>query len=513
MKRKQSITALAVAIVVIICLTAGGCLSLIDNIVYNFINGFSEDYLPEDTVYGSENPLAVGFRDGRLVAFWDEGTNETYSVTVTGDDDISTEYTMTANGEMFDGCYFDLEAADMTYGDDFSVTLKRISKIDNTYTVTTYNYAGINASVYSTYTKNVPGGFDDIDYYIASRYELFEFYNYLIVFRPSVKRLSDRKGVYWSVEANVYLAYDFQGLYASNVTKDKAYEAEIMCAVASFEDSAGYSYAYSISGNVGNLLLRFAYDADPLYVTDTKDSYVNATTRLERAHYVLGENERSFPVDEIDRTVSVSSSDQLYFALKKGYRPVPVQGSNAEKLYAEMRRILSAINADGYDDYTKIHYIYDYMVDTVLYDYVFVDEVLDDDDAKTDCFSYGCLYLEGVFGLTPDGEFDETARVAICDGLSKAFLCLARIEGIEAIKIAGTVNSSSGDGGAHAWNKVRIAGRWFMVDTTWGNLLKSETGEEFLSHDYLLVRDDSKHVEDQWFSYPAANSRYSFKTF
>ena len=62
-----------------------------------------------------------------------------------------------------------------------------------------------------------------------------------------------------------------------------------------------------------------------------------------------------------------------------------------------------------------------------------------------DVYNYNCFYPEGVF--------DDS--VAVCNGLSQAFVILCAIEGIESVKIGGAVS-----GGAHAWNKVNIDGLW-----------------------------------------------------
>ena len=80
---------------------------------------------------------------------------------------------------------------------------------------------------------------------------------------------------------------------------------------------------------------------------------------------------------------------------------------------------------------------------------------------------------------------------------------MTQIEGIESIKVSGTVN-----GDAHAWNKVKINSRWYLVDTTWGN--KLDGTKEYLSHDYLMVADDLRHKEDKWYYYPAATGKYGY---
>ena len=84
---------------------------------------------------------------------------------------------------------------------------------------------------------------------------------------------------------------------------------------------------------------------------------------------------------------------------------------------------------------------------------------------------------------------------------------MATIEGVETLKISGTVNDEG-----HAWNKVKIDGTWYMVDTTWGNSLEKDTNNEYLSHKYLLVADDKSHKETPYITYPSATTRYNFGT-
>ena len=44
-----------------------------------------------------------------------------------------------------------------------------------------------------------------------------------------------------------------------------------------------------------------------------------------------------FAIESIDKTISVSTSDQLYYAMQYGYRPIPVSGSQAELVYEAAR--------------------------------------------------------------------------------------------------------------------------------------------------------------------------------
>lgn len=507
---KKRLAPILIALTVFLCLILTGCFTLVGNIidgidaVFQFVQAFGDDVLPEVTVYGSSNPLAVGFRDKKIIAFWDADANYDYIVTVKGSDGKSVTYDPAdpLNKDYYGQACFYLDKVGFDYSDNLEVSLKKTAQ-NGIYEKYETEYSAISKSDYEKYAKNVAGGFTDIDSYIATRYEMFEYLAYLLIFRPNSTDASDGGKAYEQVKQDFYMAYDFEGIYGT-LTKDDAFKSEVLSAVASFEDSAAYNYSFELNGNIGTYTINFQYDKNPYLVSPTKDNYLNATTITERPHYNTAiSHERKFPIDDRTNSVTVSSSDQLYFAIKKGYKPEPVKGSNAGLIYDEMRRILSLINSDNTSIPTKIHNIYDYIVDTVIYDYAFVNDVITKKvEDESIFFSYNCLYLEGVFGFK-NGTFNPKERVAICDGLSKAFLCLTQIEGINSLKISG-----SASGGAHAWNKVQVSARWYMVDTTWGNVL--EKNREYLSHDYLMTRDDASHEEDKWFYYPKATGKYNF---
>ena len=81
-------------------------------------------------------------------------------------------------------------------------------------------------------------------------------------------------------------------------------------------------------------------------------------------------------------------------------------------------------------------------------------------------------------------------------------MLLSRIEGIECYQITGYA-TNGGSPVAHAWNKVKVGGKWYAVDATWGNYKvdrnRGKAGEEpdvvkFVSHRYFMV-DESKFYE------------------
>ena len=482
---------------VLLCATATSCISF----ARAFLDAMGTQSISDrEYAYGDANVLGVTFEDGKMYAEWDYSDNAKYVLTVKADGE-TTSYSEGDEGfTLGRTCLSDLG---YSYWQDMTLYIDAVT--GKTTRRESFSYSGLDAATYDRFTKTVSAGFKDVDYYIANRSEWFDFWSYLIIFRENCKY---DKGCY-ELECSVYMGYDYLSYYNTG-SWEKAFGYEVYSAIDAYEDSAAYNYSFEVdgSGKIGMIYLKFLYDEDPKYTTTSASKYQNAIDNTETVHYKENPlaTEREFAIDDVNDTATVSSSDQLYYALKKGYRPLPEKGSNAEYLYEEMRSILTRILSEDASEVTKAHVIYDYLVNTVVYDYEFTDEIYTDEDkGVSELFSYRCLYMEGVFGLGDGGTFDYGSRVAICDGLSKAYLSLAKIEGLDCLKISGTVNDEG-----HAWNKVKVNGVWYMVDTTWGNSLENSTGKEYLSHEYLLVPDDSSHKETPYITYPTARYRYNF---
>lgn len=137
----------------------------------------------------------------------------------------------------------------------------------------------------------------------------------------------------------------------------------------------------------------------------------------------------------------------------------------AYEVYQRALAILREYVDDGMSDFEKALAIYDYLSLTVTYDDVAAAAAADADVGKYRSFTtYGAL----------------VDKLAVCDGIAGAFSLLCRIEGIECIEVSGL-----GNGGAHAWNKVRLGGLWYSVDATWSHVKCSETN--LVSHKFFAM--------------------------
>lgn len=220
--------------------------------------------------------------------------------------------------------------------------------------------------------------------------------------------------------------------------------------------------------------------------------------------------ERTFPIDKegLDEVV-VNNTEQLFMAVQYGARPIfSDPNSIAAKVYNNAKEVLKEINNSDYlTDYQKAFNIYTYIGNNVKYDYVLYKYMESLRDFTIRSFgNYSAFYLEGVF-LDLDNQY------AVCDGLSKAYTLLCRIEGIECFKVNGEVikerklNPDGEKGENHAWNKVKITAdesinieedTWSIVDITWGSILVSEnalvaqekTEKQVLSYLYFLISEE-----------------------
>ena len=207
-----------------------------------------------------------------------------------------------------------------------------------------------------------------------------------------------------------------------------------------------------------------------------------------------------FYIDSIPDAVTVETSNQLSYVVERGARPVCVAGSKAETVYLAARNVLRRIISDSYTDYEKVEAIYDYLVLNVQYDSAQIESQL-----PYDWTYYDAYYLEGVF----------LNQKAVCDGISKAFTLMCRIEGIPCVQVIGAKyhNGMLVSGSGHAWCKVKINNRWYVVDPTFGNLQISDRNKSVMDHEMFLTDDNSKtddgYVADN-FTEIVCNTNYGY---
>ncbi len=177
----------------------------------------------------------------------------------------------------------------------------------------------------------------------------------------------------------------------------------------------------------------------------------------------------------------VETAEQLFHTVQAGATPIiENEESKAYQIYNTAKEVLREIISDEMTDYEKVLSIFDYICVATVYD----DDIVSYNEEELSFIAYKSFFLEGVF----------EEGLAVCDGFSKAFSLMCNMEGVDAFRITGS---------EHAWNKVKLDDKWYVVDITWSVFkTKADTfigngigeavnfnSKEFLIHTYFLVSD------------------------
>lgn len=329
------------------------------------------------------------------------------------------------------------------------------------------------------------------NYYISSETEFFDFFDYMMYFR---KQPIGVKSTKWT--ERVYMAYDY-GDYDDLIGRAFEYSGI----------TGSYNIGGTVDGNTATVTIEF-------YTVDTpsvRSSY------NQKYHYdaldALPVNFRTgTPINYFASagkgSITVSTTDQMYRVSERGYKPVPEKGTSAERVYAYAEKALNSIVCSEMTDEQIARAIYEYIMNKNTYDGSVTDLDIND-SVKSASF-----YMES---LLIESNESSGNTYGVCDAMSKTFAFLCNMANVKAVRVTGYAGSGS-DKGGHAWNKVLLDGKWYVVDCTWGDagvkITKksglSYTSErlESASHTYFLLTDEDiaqTHVEDSLL-YPATSA-------
>lgn len=160
------------------------------------------------------------------------------------------------------------------------------------------------------------------------------------------------------------------------------------------------------------------------------------------------------------------------------YKVTPKQ---ARQVRHKVNQIVEKIPVDWSDE-QKIRYVNDYVVRHTTYRLK----------------SKESPYLP--YSILMNGE-------GVCDGYALTTLLLLEAAGVEIRYIDGKVSS-----GLHAWNMVKVKGKWYHLDTTWNDPIPNRPDE--VQEDYLMVSDKTLSKDHSWIQskYPkTAQDDYGIK--
>lgn len=161
------------------------------------------------------------------------------------------------------------------------------------------------------------------------------------------------------------------------------------------------------------------------------------------------------------------------------YYTTAAQETDVDKATADLIEYLALT---GKTDYERLTAIYSWICEKVKYD----NGNLDDEAYTLKYTAYAAL----------------VNKTAVCQGYAVLLYRLALMAGIETRVVTGTAN-----GGGHAWNIVKLDGKWYHVDATWD--AGRATPSYYLLPDFTdhTLNTDGQAVVSQ---YPMATTAYTY---
>jgi hypothetical protein len=140
----------------------------------------------------------------------------------------------------------------------------------------------------------------------------------------------------------------------------------------------------------------------------------------------------------------------------------------ARTLYDKVCEILERLILPGMSDYEKELAIHDYIVTNCEYGYP-------DTDRENAYTTYGALI----------------DKKAVCNGYAEAMALL-----LSCVDVENDIMTGTADGDLHAWNRVKLDGKWYQLDVTWDDPIPDRG--DFAGHTYFNVTDDVMDDSHVW---------------
>jgi hypothetical protein len=153
----------------------------------------------------------------------------------------------------------------------------------------------------------------------------------------------------------------------------------------------------------------------------------------------------------------------------------------------KVKSVLKGLKLEDASDYKKVKVIHDYIINRVSYDKKLVK-----------ASAYDALI----------------SKSAVCEGYSMLAYLMFTEAGLETRIIPG-----NGNGRPHAWNIVKVKGKWYNIDLTWDDPISSG-GEPMLVYNFFLknTKDFTGHKRDAEYkteefvkNYPISKTSYKMK--
>ena len=248
-------------------------------------------------------------------------------------------------------------------------------------------------------------------------------------------------------------------------------------------DVSSDGYAYSVLTNSQRTVYKEIDKAvknhDEMTLLSTSDAKL-----IEKIYQcVMADNTGYFWVHGYSYT---TTSSFLGGTETKFYPKYLMTKNEAEEKQKEIDAVasewLSGISTDT-GDYEKSKYVYELLANNVDYDYTTTGDIKNQT-------------IESVF----------LKKSSVCQGFADATTYLLKKLGVSSCVVIGKAYT----GEAHAWNLVRLDGKYYYLDSTWGNgtykintEIKKHINYAYLNSDYDTF--SKTHIADDNFAIPKSN--------
>lgn len=142
------------------------------------------------------------------------------------------------------------------------------------------------------------------------------------------------------------------------------------------------------------------------------------------------------------------------------------------------------------DNYDKLKAIHDYLCNQIAYNHTAADS---SQTTYNDAQVYAYQTAYSAFAKCNS----DTSISTVCAGYAKSFKILSGEYCIPCALITGLGFTGAGKSEPHAWNAVKLDGKWYAVDCTWDDQTKPESADKIFM-DYFLAGANTKSTS---FSY------------
>lgn len=260
---------------------------------------------------------------------------------------------------------------------------------------------------------------------------------------------------YYKASGSLYYSY---GKFAKNITLYVCNKSVIFDGLLK-KDSWGSANTWAgVSYDTGSLKWKFFDESISYKQLKNKgvEIQLDGKPLPDKIVYTPGEHTFTILAGKNQYTqkagVSYSVKDALINKDARGY------AQDGKKVFDAAFAAVNQVIRDGMSEEEKVKAIHDYLIYGANY-------VNNGDYQNAENWAYGAggvlLHKEGV-----------------CQSYAIAFYMMAISAGLDCKYVRGTA-----DGGGHAWNQVKVGGKWYYIDCTWDD----PVGGGYENYDYYLT--------------------------